>query len=518
MAVLLVRTAWVGDDAYITFRTISNFLNGFGLRWNVDERVQSYTHPLWMFVVAAATTISGDVYYAALAVGAAVSLLTIWLVVRNATTPAAGFAAGMALLCSKAYVDYSTSGLENPLTHLLLVLYLTAYFRPAPDGRTAGWMGLAVSALALNRVDALLLVGPSALVYFFRDLDGAARRRFVIGLLPMAGWEVFSLVYYGFPFPNTAYAKLGAGIPRSMLVPQGLSYLLHAVRTDPLTPTVIGAALASAFVFGRKWRLVTAGVAAYLGYVVWIGGDFMAGRFLSAPFIVSVMLFSRTSARVSPRVAILATALILGLGLSGMMPSILAGSDYRNGRVRGDGIGDERGWYYQSTGFLRPELRTLPPRPSISFDRARREGRSVVALDTIGIESYYAGPGLHVVDVLGLADPLLSRLPGVGSWRIGHYCRDQPEGYADSISTATNQLVDPGVATFYEHLRTLTTSPRLFSWHRMKTILLMNLGHYDSMLDEYTRRQCQTWGCGAPLVTPEPECLDRPTWRALAYR
>ena len=51
---LLVRTAWLSDDAYITFRTVDNALNGYGLRWNVADRVQSYTHPLWMFVMTAA--------------------------------------------------------------------------------------------------------------------------------------------------------------------------------------------------------------------------------------------------------------------------------------------------------------------------------------------------------------------------------------------------------------------------------------------------------------------------------
>jgi hypothetical protein len=39
---VLVVNAWVVDDAYITFRTIDNFLNGYGLRWNVAERVQSH--------------------------------------------------------------------------------------------------------------------------------------------------------------------------------------------------------------------------------------------------------------------------------------------------------------------------------------------------------------------------------------------------------------------------------------------------------------------------------------------
>jgi arabinofuranosyltransferase len=45
-AVVLCRTAWVGDDAYITFRTVDNLVHGYGARWNVDERVQAYTHPL----------------------------------------------------------------------------------------------------------------------------------------------------------------------------------------------------------------------------------------------------------------------------------------------------------------------------------------------------------------------------------------------------------------------------------------------------------------------------------------
>ena len=45
-AVVLVTSAWLCDDAYITFRTVENTVEGFGPRWNVIERVQTYTHPL----------------------------------------------------------------------------------------------------------------------------------------------------------------------------------------------------------------------------------------------------------------------------------------------------------------------------------------------------------------------------------------------------------------------------------------------------------------------------------------
>src|SRR5262245_6018851 len=51
---LVVRTAWVSDDSFITMRTVDNWVHGHGLTWNPVERVQAYTHPLFLFVVAAA--------------------------------------------------------------------------------------------------------------------------------------------------------------------------------------------------------------------------------------------------------------------------------------------------------------------------------------------------------------------------------------------------------------------------------------------------------------------------------
>lgn len=52
LAIVLLTNAWILDDAYITFRTVDNLVHGLGLTWNVEERVQAFTHPLWMFVVS----------------------------------------------------------------------------------------------------------------------------------------------------------------------------------------------------------------------------------------------------------------------------------------------------------------------------------------------------------------------------------------------------------------------------------------------------------------------------------
>ncbi|MBN1250426.1 MAG: hypothetical protein JXC32_22370, partial [Anaerolineae bacterium] len=58
---LVVRNAWLSDDAYITFRTVDNFVHGYGLTWNVAERVQVYTHPLWMFLLSGVYAITREI-------------------------------------------------------------------------------------------------------------------------------------------------------------------------------------------------------------------------------------------------------------------------------------------------------------------------------------------------------------------------------------------------------------------------------------------------------------------------
>lgn len=119
LAAVVVANAWVCDDAYITLRTVDNFVHGFGLRWNPDERVQTFTHPLWLFVLSAAYFVTREPYYTTLALSLAATAVAVWLLVRHvaSSVPMAAVAV-LAFALSKAFVDYSTSGLENPLTHL----------------------------------------------------------------------------------------------------------------------------------------------------------------------------------------------------------------------------------------------------------------------------------------------------------------------------------------------------------------------------------------------------------------
>ncbi len=253
---LLIRTAWLDDDAYITFRTVDNFLNGLGLRWNVINRVQAFTHPLWMFAVAGAAAISGEVYYSSLVLSIAISLAAVVIAVsRIAPTLPMSVLALSTLALSKAFVDYSTSGLENPLTHLLLAGFFLALISDLPRRSRLLLLSLATALLMMNRFDTGLLVLPALVVAIWHAGWRAALVPVAIGFLPLAAWEAFSVVYFGFPFPNTAYSKLKTGVPAPEIHYQGFLYLLDSIANDPLTLLTIGLALVAPLAFGGGWSV-----------------------------------------------------------------------------------------------------------------------------------------------------------------------------------------------------------------------------------------------------------------------
>src|SRR5690349_1910100 len=98
-AVVLAR-AWVGDDALITVRTLDNLMHGYGLRWNVDERVQAFTHPLWAFLLLPLLWLMR--WYEALIVLSMLATLgTLLLIVCRARSHAAAIAGLCVIGCSR---------------------------------------------------------------------------------------------------------------------------------------------------------------------------------------------------------------------------------------------------------------------------------------------------------------------------------------------------------------------------------------------------------------------------------
>ncbi|MGH9147066.1 MAG: hypothetical protein ACRD1Q_10180, partial [Vicinamibacterales bacterium] len=79
---LFLSNSWIGDDAYIMFRVVDNFVSGYGLRWNTVERVQAFTSPLWVFVLSPFYAVTREVFYTSLAVSLALCMAALTLTRR----------------------------------------------------------------------------------------------------------------------------------------------------------------------------------------------------------------------------------------------------------------------------------------------------------------------------------------------------------------------------------------------------------------------------------------------------
>ena len=380
-------------------------------------------------------------------------------------------------LSSKALIDYSTSGLENPLTYLLICAFAGEWWRHSKKGGTLLRSSFLAGLIILNRMDMALMIAPAMGILLWRQFSWKAVRQLLLGVLPLIGWELFATLYYGFPFPNTAYAKLGAKVPSDQLLALGTNYFVDSLSRDWVTLPVIGLGAIAALA-RRNHAPLAAGIALYLSYVTWIGGDFMSGRFFTAPALMAILLLCK----MRPGGAIWPLVPLTCLALSLLSPaSLLFGGDYKGAPRRKiigtGGVADERAFFYEGTSLLDAlDAGVAPSHRWAQNGRALEEAPPRVRVATaIGMLGFFAGPRVHVLDRLALSDPLLARLPSVYTTRAraGHFRRRIPVGYENSIRTHTNMLENIVLHRFYDKLRLVTRAP-LLSWQRLTAIWEVN--------------------------------------------
>ncbi len=490
--VVITRTAWLVDDAYITLRTVDNFIHGYGLTWNVVERVQSYTHPLWMFLLIGAYLFTGESFYSAIGLSISVSLATFFVAARFAKHHNLATLSVLGVLfLSNSFVDYSTSGLENPLSHLLLGIFLLIFAQTQDtlEKRSIFALALLAGLATWNRMDTLLLYIPPLTWVLWKNRSVSTLRLYFLGFLPFILWEVFSVIYYGFPFPNTAYAKLGNSIPRSDVFEMGYLYFINSLHWDPITLTIISIAAGWGILRGSfRQKVVVIGLLLYLSYILWIGGDFMTGRFFSVVLMgaVALLLWMLPGSEEQENLKFALPALIIFLAFMAGKPAFIVSRETVDSF---NTIVDERQYYIVEAGLMYDKRDTMAPYHNWAVHglSVKAKNKSTEIFGSVGMMPYFAGPGVYFIDPLALTDPLLARLPlSPGeNYRPGHFYRAIPEGYRESV-VGENQVAHPTLALYYDKLRLVTRGP-IWSWERFVTIFELNTGKYDYLLEQYAR-------------------------------
>jgi arabinofuranosyltransferase len=509
---VFIVNAWVVDDAYITFRVIDNLLRGRGLVWNVGERVQVYTHPLWMFVVAAFSLVTHEFFLTSLAVS---FILFLGSVVIGAShlrkidswRPALWIST---IAASKAVIDFSSSGLENVLSGCLAAIFFSILLGRRSSGVTRGEVALLflVAALAfVNRQDTLLIYVPSLL--YVGWVQWPARRRWlplaVFSTAPAMLWLAFSVFYYGFAVPNTAYAKLvAANVPILDRAHHGVYYVANSVRWDWVSYVLLATSLVTvARLKSAAAVAAMAGVCLYLFYVVVDASiaTHMSGRFFSLPFFIAFLVMSGS---IPSRLAPVPVAAILASMMFSPFSPVKANSRFYPEPTGYHNIIDTRKYVDEEGTTL---IRTLKEggvvdhawlRAGESFraEGARvRVGAAAIAPLAVGFFGYAAGPDKYIIDVLGLTDPLLAHITpcnarSMAEWTPGHFFRDPPDGYLSSIQLSANLIQDPDLRVYYDKLTNITRG-RLFSGNRLADIVRLNMGWYDGYLTRFNERARQ---------------------------
>ena len=489
---LCLITAWACDDAMITFRVVDHFIHGYGPVWNIAERVQVYTHPLWFLVLSGVCSISREIYYAPIFLSLLLSFVVLYFVTTAIASSRLTALFAVTLLCvSKAYIEYSTSGLENPLSHFLLVLFLVVYLKESGDVWQQMQMAFLIGLALLNRLDLLFFFVFPAVYLLHQERSWKTLTWFAVGMIPLAAWEIFSVIYYGFPFPNTAYAKVFNNSLSDMeLAWMGIIYLKNSLWLDPVTLVTITISLAVTFYHWTPKRgMIALGILGYLLYVIKIGGDFMSGRFLTVPFLAAVVLLSHYSFE-KDKSKYKWISIWAGIWLLAFLspdPILRSTAKYGSGKeimIAENGIANERTFYYQKLGLLADDRKPF----SVYREYLVRDMPVVVACK-IGLAGYLVKPPVYIVDLYALSDPFLARLPALKpvsgeQKKIGHLMRYVPDGYIASIQNDGNLLQDKNLALFYDKLCIITRGP-IWTWERFKVIWRMNTGCYDDLIDRH---------------------------------
>jgi arabinofuranosyltransferase len=296
-AILLLHSSfyfhYTSDDAYISYRYARNLSDGLGLVWNPGQHVEGYSNFLWVEIIAGLHYLGADIVLSGRWLGFALAVVaaggTYYVATRlvvGAAGRTAGLVAALLLASSGTWALWASAGLEPPLFAVLLLaavaLHLHEREHPLVPASGAVW-----ALVAVTRPDGLLLVALSGI---FKLGDAILRIRAASGVLRPIAREVAALLLwiaafaavfapyfawryatYGWLFPNTYYAKVGAGLDQ---YDRGLRYLASFLEESGgwlllLVP------LAIAFTSIRRAGALYlfALLAAWMAYIAYIGGD-----------------------------------------------------------------------------------------------------------------------------------------------------------------------------------------------------------------------------------------------------
>ena len=465
---------WISDDGFINLRIVDNLLGGHGPVFNVGERVEAGTSQLWLVLLAVPQALLGrlvDAEWLAVFVGLACSAGAVALAVaaqwRTWRGPVVPLAV-LAWLPLGAVWDFSSSGLEGPLLWLWTAgsfgaLAVRAVDQDRRDPWRPWWLPVLLGLGPLIRPDATLYSVAFLAVLLLvseRSWRGALRS-LVLAVAAPAAYEVFRMGFFGALVPNTALAKEAGGSEWGTGGRYLLDFLLDGWLWIPVAALVAVAVLVVRSGAVRRpllllWAVSGGAALVHAAWVVRVGGDFMHARLLLGDWFLLLLPLWALPADVLRRLPVRAGAVGLAvLVVWGASAWVVARQPLHSPVA--DGVVDERTNYSWAAEHPHPVTiedhganawtrwgldareRAAAGRDVVLLPRTNRSMRSIpagregtaIVWPNIGLLGYAAGPGVHVIDPIGLSDAFAARMEALPGARVGH-AKDMPLAWVEA--------------------------------------------------------------------------------------
>lgn len=429
-----------------------------------------------------------DLYYLSLTLGFIYTSLTIYIIYKLTQNNLKLFTTAVLIIfSSKAVLDFSSSGLENSLSYFLIACFFYTILKLTEHKYYFLILSIILSCMFLNRMDLIIAFLPFALYSFFYKAyqDHQIKKSTIqgfIGFIPVILWSAFAVYYYGSFFANSVIAKTNTGLPTTHLQIQGFQYLYANIIYDPFTSLFIYITIIYA-VFSKNSinKLLGIGLSLYLLYLINVGADYMYGRFLTVPFMISLFIFVQSIKNYKFNYNIFIT-IAIALSSYNLYQYTLKDTSLFN--ISTISFNDERAFYYRTTGLWLNITNTntsianhFLETPNLFKDPENHP----IALYTMGFNGYIASkvrPKKHIIDGLGLTDAFLAAHPmSYGYWRIGHFKRAINQQYIDSIKNNQNLITLTEDHYVLEQVFLLTRAPlndpkrwdAIINWHNGNT-------------------------------------------------
>ncbi|MGB0430100.1 MAG: hypothetical protein ACPGLV_06465 [Bacteroidia bacterium] len=484
--VFVLCNAWISDDAYISFTSVNNFVDGLGLVYNVGERVQTFTNPLLVIILIPVHLLFNNlginaIYYESLAISLCLLMLFLYLI-KALFTNTAKHSLALLLLCTNIpIIDYFTSGLENSLNYVLVLLLLLIL-----KNKKWYWLALISGLMVLSRLDLFVLVSP---IVFYQlvhlNRRGAKIKYLSLFIMPWLAWELFALIYYGTLIPNSVIAKSSFDPSFKSVLINDWRYILGTLYFHPIA-MILPVALFIVLIKTQSYSKVMAiGVVLYFFLPFMGGGDFMSGRFQTvvSVLLITASIFYTTNQLHIKRLAVVSILLFALHPNSYVLQAykLITDSDTTKMYLR---IADEKIFYFSRTSlayllaYNEPISNFKPAAEGIQLKN--KGGYNVVKQVMAGYTGYYSGANTYLTDKIGIVDPLLARLPSekANRWRPGHPKKIYPDGYMESLRKKKNLIQNQSIKLLYSDILLVTRSSEFFTRKRWDAIWRLNTGYH----------------------------------------